>query len=79
MCTLLYRNKGHDSVPGHTQSEESVEAMLRKLVPNKATNTASLTVEEPENHYLLLQVGPDGTRVGVQNDPKNLVGGCESN
>ena len=39
----------------------------------KAKNTGSVTVEEVENHYLLLKAGPDGKRVGVQNVPQNLV------
>ena len=47
--------------------------MLSKLVRAKARNTGSVTVEEVENHYLLLKVGPGGKRVGVQNVPKNLV------
>ena len=47
--------------------------MLSKLVREEAKNTGSVTVEEVENHYLLLQVGPGGKRVGVQNVPKNLV------
>ena len=40
---------------------------------DKAKNTDSATVEELENHCLLLQVGPSGKHVGVQNVPKNLV------
>ena len=47
--------------------------MLGKLVCDKAKNTGSVTVEEVENDYLLLKVGPDGKRVGVQNVPQNLV------
>ena len=47
--------------------------MLSKLVRDKARNTGSVTVEEVENHYLLLKVGPGGKRVGVQNVPENLV------
>ena len=40
---------------------------------DKAKNTGPVTVEEVENHYLLLKVGPGGKHVGVQNVPKNLV------
>ena len=47
--------------------------MLSKQVRDKAKNTASVTVEEVENHYLLLQVGPDGKRMGVQSVPRKLV------
>ena len=47
--------------------------MLSKLVRDKAKNTGSVTIEEVENHYLLLQIGPGGKRVVVQNVPKNLV------
>ena len=47
--------------------------MLSKLVRDKARNTGSVTVEEVENHYLLLKVGPGGKRVGEQKVPKNLV------
>ena len=47
--------------------------MLSKLVRDKARNTGSVTVEEVENHYLLLKVGPGGKHVGMQNVPKNLV------
>ena len=46
--------------------------MLSKLVRDKARNTGSVNVEEVENDYLLLKVGPGGKRVGVQNVPKNL-------
>ena len=47
--------------------------MLRKLVRDKANNTGSVTVEEMEKHYLLLQVGLAGKRVGPQQVAKNLV------
>ena len=47
--------------------------MLSKLARDKAKNTGSVTVEEVENHYLLLNVGPGGKRVGVQNVPQSLV------
>ena len=47
--------------------------MLSNLVWDKAKNTGSVTVEEVENHYLLLNVGPGGKRVGVQNIPHTLV------
>ena len=47
--------------------------MLSNLVRDKAKHTGSVTVEEVENHYLLLKVGPGGKRVGVQNIPQNLV------
>ena len=40
---------------------------------DKVKNTSSVSVEEMENHYLLLKVGPGGKRVGVQNVSKNLV------
>ena len=73
MCTLLYSSKWHQDLPGQAHSEEFGEEMLSKLVRDKAKSTGSVTVEEVENHYLLLQVGPDGKRVGVQNVPKNLV------
>ena len=73
MCTLLYNSKWHQDLPGQAHSEEFGEGMLRKLVRDKARNTGSVTVEEVQNHYLLLKVGPGGKRVGVQNVPKNLV------
>ena len=47
--------------------------MLSKVVRDKARDTGSVTVEEVENHYLLLKVGPGGKHLGVQNVPKNLV------
>ena len=75
MCTLLYSCKWHQDLPGQAQSGEFGEGMLSKLVRDKAINTSSLTVEEVENHSLLLQVGPGGKCVGVQNVPKNLVHG----
>ena len=73
MCTLLYNSKWHQDLPGQAHSEEFGEGMLSKLVRDKARNTGSVTVEEVENHYLLLKVGPGGKRVGLQNVPKNLV------
>ena len=73
MCTLLYNSKWHRDLPGQAHSEEFGEGMLSKLVRDKARNTGSVTVEEVENHYLLLKVGPGGKHVGVQNVPKNLV------
>ena len=73
MCSLLYSSKWHQDLPGQAHSEEFGEGLLRKLVRDKAKNTSSVTVEEVETHYLLLQVGPGGKRVGVQNVPKNLV------
>ena len=73
MCTLLYNSKWHQDLPGQAHSEEFGEGMLSKLVRDKARNTGSVTVEEVENHYLLLKVGPGGKRVGVQNVLKNLV------
>ena len=72
MCTLLYDSKWHQDLPGQAHSEEFGEGMLSKLVRDKARNTGSVTVEEVENHYLLLKVGPGGKHVGVQNVPKNL-------
>ena len=73
MCTLLYNSKWHQDLPGQAHSEEFGEGMLSKLLRDKARNTGSVTVEEVENHYLLLKVGPGGKRVGLQNVPKNLV------
>ena len=73
MCTLLYNSKWHQDLPGQAHSEEFREGMLSKLVRDKARNTGSVTVEEVENHYLLLKAGPGGKRVGVQNVPENLV------
>ena len=73
MCTLLYNSKWHQDLPGQAHSEEFGEGMLSKLVRDKAKNTGSVTVEEVENHYLLLKVGPGRKRVGVQNVPQNLV------
>ena len=73
MCTLLYNSKWHQDLLGQAHSEEFGEGMLSKLVRNKAKSTRSITVEEVENHYLLLKVGPGGKRVGVQKVPKNLV------
>ena len=73
MCTLLYNSKWHQDLPGQAHSQEFGEGILSKLVQDKARNTGSVTVEEVENHYLLLKVGPGGKRVGVQNVPKNLV------
>ena len=73
MCTLLYNSTWHQDLPGQVHSEEFGEGMLSKLVRDKANNTGSVTVEEVENHYSLLKVGPGGKRVGVQNIPRNLV------
>ena len=73
MCTLLYNSKWHKDLPGQAHSEEFGEGMLSKVVRDKARNTGSVAVEEMENRYLLLKVGPGGKRVGVQNVPKNLV------
>ena len=73
MCTLLYNSKWHQDLPDHAHSEEFGEGMLSKLVRDKARNTGSVTVEEAENHYLLLKVGPGGKCVGVQNVPENPV------
>ena len=73
MCTLLYNSKWHQDLPSQAHSEEFGEGMLSKFVRDKARNTGSVTVEEVENHYLLLKVGPGGKHVGVQNVPKNLV------
>ena len=73
MCTLLYNSKWHQQLPGPAHSEEFGEGMLSKLVLEKAKNTGSVTVDEVENHYLVLNVGPGGKRVGVQDVPQNLV------
>ena len=73
MCTLLYNSKWHQDLPGQAHSEEFGEGMLSRLVQDKARNTASVTVEEVENHYFLLKVGPGGKRVEVHNVLKNLV------
>ena len=73
MCTWLYSSKWHQDLPGQAHSEDFAEGMLSKLVRDKARNTGCVTVGEVENHYLLLQVGPGGKRVGVQNVSKNLV------
>ena len=73
MWTLLYNSKWNQDLPGQAHSEKFGEGMLSKLVRDKARNTGSVTVEEVENHYLLLKVGPCGKHVGVQNIPKNLV------
>ena len=73
MCTLLYNSKRHQDLPGQVHSEEFEDAMLRKLVCDKAKYTSSVHVEEVEDHYLLLNVGPGGKGVGVQSVPQNLV------
>ena len=73
MCTLLYNSKWHQDLPGQAHSEEFGEALLSKLVRDKAKNTGSVTVEEVKNHYLLLKVGSGGKHVGVQHIPENLV------
>ena len=73
MCTLLYNSKWHQDLPGQAHSEEFGEGMFSKLLRDKAKNTGSVTVEEVQNHYLLLKLGPGGKRVGVQNVTQNLV------
>ena len=73
MCTLLYNSKWHQDLPSQAHSEECGDVMLSKLVRDKAKNTSSVTVEEVENHYLLLKGGPGGKHVGVQNVPQTLV------
>ena len=73
MCTLLYNSKWHQDLPGQAHSEEFGQGMFSKLVRDNATNTGSVTVEEVENHYFLLKVGPRGKRVGVQNVPQNRL------
>ena len=73
MCTLLYNSKWHQDLPGQAHSEEFGEGMLSKLVRDKAKNNGSVTVEEVENHCLLLEIGPGGKHVGVQNVPQDLV------
>ena len=73
MCTLLYNSRWHQDLPGQVHSEEFGKGMLSKLVRHKAKHTGSVTVEEVENHYLLVKVGPGGKRVGVQNIPQDLV------
>ena len=73
MCTLLYNSRWHQDLPGQAHSEEFEEGMLSKLVRNKAKKAGSVTVEEVENHYLLLKAGPGGKCVGVQNVTENLV------
>ena len=73
MCTLLYSTQWHQDLPGEAHSEEFSEEILSKLVRDKARNAGSVTVEAVENDYLLLQVGPGGKRVGVENVSKNLV------
>ena len=73
MSTLLYNSKWHQDLPGQAHSDEFGEGMLSKLVRDKAKNTGSVTVEEVENHYLLLKYGPGGKRVCVQNVLQNLV------
>ena len=73
MCTLLYNSKWHQDLLGQAHSEEFGEGMLSKLVRDKARNTGFVTVEEVENHYLLLKVGQGCKRVGVENVSQNLV------
>ena len=69
MCPLLYNSKWHETLPGQAHSEKFGEGMWSKLVRHKARNTGSVTLQEVENHYLLLKVGPGGKHVGVQNVP----------
>ena len=57
MCKLFYNSKWHQDLPSQAHSEEFGEGMLSKLVRDKAKNTGSVTVEEVENHDLLLKVG----------------------
>ena len=78
MCTLLYNSKRHLDLPGQAHSEEFGEGMLSKLVRDKPKNTGCVTVEEVENHYLLLKVGPGGKRVGVQNVTRTRYTGCDN-
>ena len=66
MCTLRYSSKWHQDLPRQAHSEEFGEEMLSKLERDKAKNTGSVTVEEVQKHYVLLQVGPDGKHVCVQ-------------
>ena len=73
MCTLLYSSKWHQDLPGQAHSEKLPEGMLSKLVRDQAKSTGSAIVEELENHYLLLPIGPGGKPVGVRNVPKKLV------
>ena len=73
MCTLLYSSKEHEELAGQAHIEEFGEGIVSKLVRDKAKNTGSITVEEVENQYMLLQFAPGGKRVGAQNLPKNLV------
>ena len=42
-------------------------------VRDKGKKTGPVTVEEVENHHLLLKVRPGGKHVGVQKAPQNLV------
>ena len=70
---IAVQQQWHQELPGQAHSEEFGEGMLSKLVRDKAKNTGFVTVEEVENHYLLLKVGPGSKRVGVQNVPQNLV------
>ena len=62
MCTLQYNSKWHQDLPGQAHSKELGEGMLSKLVRDKAKNTGSVTIEEVENHYLLLKFGSGGKR-----------------
>ena len=74
MCRLLYSSTYHQELPVEEHSEEFAEAMLSRLVPDKAKNTGSVTVEEVASHYFLLQVGQVSKKgVGVQNVPQNPV------
>ena len=75
MCTLLYKSKWHQDLPGQVHSEEfgRWRRDVEQAGDGQGKNTGSVTVEEVENHYLLLKVGPGGKCVGVQNVPQNLV------
>ena len=57
MCILLHNSGWHQDMSGQAHSGAFGEGMLSKLVRDKAKNTGSVTVEEVENHYLLLNVG----------------------
>ena len=73
MCTFLFDSKLHQDLPGQAHSDEFGGGMLSKLVRDKTTKTGSVTVEEVENHYLLLKACPRGKRVCEQNVPQKLV------
>ena len=73
MCTVPYNSKWHQDLPGQAQPQDFGDRMLSNVVRDRAKNTGFFPFPEMENHNLLLQVGPGGRRVGVQNLPKNLV------